>query len=128
MNVNDKINELAEKISKLSHVEIQLLLEVLEDDFNVNFSPANVTPANFEYEHDYGYGNVTNDFNVHLLGADGHKLAVVKLIKEKLDLGLYDSKKIMDSAPCLLKTFNNLFEAERFVREFRLIGASMEIK
>ena len=42
-------------------------------------------------------------FNVHLADAGAQKIAVIKVIKEALALGLKEAKDLVDGAPSLLK-------------------------
>ena len=50
-----------------------------------------------------------------MLSAGAAKLQVVKLVKERLNIGLKDAKDLVDSAPCVIATTQNFEDALWFV-------------
>jgi ribosomal protein L7/L12 len=68
-----------------------------------------------------------NKYNFSLISAEGFKLNTVKQIKESFNLPLFESKQLMDSAPCILKSNISLHEAEELKTLFTKSGAKVEI-
>src|SRR6187549_3882630 len=101
VEVPAKFKELVETIEKMSVLELNELVKVLEKKFGVSAAamavagPAAGAPAEAAEE--------KSAFTVHLTDAGGNKIAVIKAIKEVLGLGLKEAKDLVDAAPSELK-------------------------
>ena len=67
-------------------------------------------------------------FDVVFKSAGASKLAVVKLVKEVVGLGLKESKDLVDNAPSILKEKLPKEEAESIKRKLEEAGAEIELK
>jgi ribosomal protein L7/L12 len=66
-------------------------------------------------------------FDVVLVASGNNKLAVVKLLKELIGLGLKEAKDAVDKAPSALKRGVTKDEANALKKQLELIGAKVEI-
>ena len=67
-------------------------------------------------------------YDVILMSPGRQKLAVVKMTKELTDLGLKESKELVDSAPSRILTGIESTTAIRIIQIFKNIGATVEIQ
>ena len=55
------------------------------------------------------------------------KLAVIKVVKEKLGIGLKDAKDLVNSAPCILKKLTTMDDAKDFVNAINAVGGQAKM-
>lgn len=67
-------------------------------------------------------------FTVHLASAGESKIAVMKVVKEVLGLGLKEVKDLVDGAPVDIKTGVAKAEAEEMKKSLSEAGATVELK
>ena len=67
-------------------------------------------------------------FNVQLAAAGEQKVAVIKVIKEALGLGLKEAKDIVDAAPAMVKEGMKKEDAEDLKKKLEDAGAKVELK
>lgn len=68
------------------------------------------------------------EFNVVLVTGGAQKLAVVKEVKNLLNLGLKEAKDLVDGAPSVLKEAASKDEAEKMKATLEAAGATIELK
>lgn len=115
------INELAQKISKLSTSEINELSNVLTNKYSMH---ANI------YQYRIGIMSTSNDFttyNLFLKDNGSQKLMVLKTIKNYLGIGLKDAKNIIDKVPCVILENASIEKAEILKNALEEVGALTEI-
>jgi large subunit ribosomal protein L7/L12 len=66
-------------------------------------------------------------FDVVLVASGNNKLALVKLLKDLIGLGLKESKDAVDKAPSVLKRGVTKDEANALKKQLERIGAKVEI-
>jgi len=124
--VPDKFRSLVENIEKMSVLELNELVKVLEKKFGVSAAAAvAVAPA--------AAGGVPSSeekstFTVELASSGAQKIAVIKVVKEILGLGLKEAKDLVDSAPKVLKEGVKKQEAEEMKKKLEEAGAKVELK
>ena len=67
-------------------------------------------------------------FTVVLSSAGEQKIAVMKVVKEALGLGLKDAKDLVDAAPSTLKDGMKKAEAEDLKKKIEAAGGKVELK
>ena len=67
-------------------------------------------------------------FTVVLTSAGEQKIAVMKVVKEALGLGLKDAKDLVDAAPSTLKEGMKKAEAEDLKKKIETAGGKIELK
>ena len=116
---------LVEGIEKMSVMELNELVKVLEKRFGVSAAAVAAAPA-------AGAGAPAGEeksmFNVHLADAGAQKIAVIKVVKEALSLGLKEAKDLVDGAPKLVKEGVGKAEAQEFKKKLEEAGAKASLK
>jgi len=109
----------------MSVLDLHELVKVLEEKFGVSAAAVAVAgPA-------AGAGEAAEEksaFNVELTGAGEQKIAVMKVVKEVLALGLKEAKDLVDGAPVVLKEGMKKAEAEEFKKKLEEAGAKVTLK
>jgi large subunit ribosomal protein L7/L12 len=73
-------------------------------------------------------GEEKTSFNVHLADAGAQKIAVIKVVKEALALGLKEAKDLVDGAPSVLKEGVKKEDAEKLKKDIEAAGGKVELK
>lgn len=111
------------EVEKLSVVELNELVKVFEQKWGVSATAVAVAgsgPAEA--------GEEKTEFTVVLAGAGENKIAVMKVVKEALTLGLKEAKDLVDAAPSTLKENMKKDEAEALKKSLEEAGATVELK
>lgn len=121
-----KFKTLVEGIEKMSVLELNELVKLLEKKFGVSAqavavaaAPAAGAPA---------AGEEKSTFAVHLADAGAQKIAVIKVVKEVLGLGLKEAKDLVDGAPTLLKDAMKKEDADNLKKQIEAAGGKVELK
>lgn len=112
-------------IEKMTVLELHALVKVFEEKFGVS---ATAVAATAGVVAGGDAGEEKSDFIVHLTSFGEKKIAVIKVIKEVLGLGLKEAKDMAESAPVDLKSGVKKEEAEEWKGKFEEAGASVELK
>jgi len=67
-------------------------------------------------------------FNVELKVAGGQKIAVIKVLREVLGMGLADAKGVADAAPKIVKEGMDKAAADELKAKLEAAGATVELK
>lgn len=119
-----KFKKLVEEVENMSVLELNELVKVLEKKFGVS-AVAVAAPAQA------GAGEVADeksDFVIHLKDSGATKIAVIKVVKELLGLGLKEAKDLVDATPSDLKSGVKKEEAEAIKAKLEEAGAKVELK
>ena len=123
VEVPAKFAALVEQVEKMSVLELNELVKVLEKKFGVSAVAAAAAPAAAG-----AAAEEKTDFTVHLKEAGAQKIAVIKVVKEALGLGLKEAKDLVDAAPSDLKTGVKKEDAEAIKKKLEEAGAKVELK
>jgi large subunit ribosomal protein L7/L12 len=123
IEVPAKFKKLEEEVENMSVLELNELVKVLEKKFGVSAvaAAAPVAAAGEAAEE-------KSDFVIHLKDAGATKIAVIKVVKELLSLGLKEAKDLVDAAPSDLKSGVKKEEAEEIKKKLEEAGAKVELK
>jgi large subunit ribosomal protein L7/L12 len=123
------IQEIVEKIEKLTLLEASELKKALEEKFGVTAAapmmmgamPAagGAAPAAVEAQ---------TEFTVLLKAAGAQKINVIKVVRAATGLGLKEAKDLVDGAPKNVKENVSKDEAEKLKKELEEAGATVELK
>ncbi len=117
-----EFKELVEKVEKMSVLELHALVKVLEKHFGVSAQAVAVAgPAAAAAEE-------KTDFTVELTEAGAQKIAVIKVVKEVLNLGLKEAKDMVDAAPSVVKEGMKKEDAEALKVKLEEAGAKVTLK
>jgi len=126
VEVPAKFQSLIGGIEEMSVLELNELVKVLEKKFGVSAAAVAVAGAGA------GAGEEADDsakeFKVELKSSGDQKIAVIKVVKAALALGLKEAKDLVDSAPAVLKEAMPKEEAEELKKQIEEAGGSVELK
>ena len=125
--MSDKFKDLIEKIETMSVLDLHELVKVLEEKFGVS-AAAVAVPGAGGAAADVGAGEEQTTFTVVLVSAGEQKIAVMKIVKEFLGLGLKDAKDLVDAAPSTLKEGLKKEEANDLKKKIEEAGGKVELK
>ena len=115
--------KIIEAVEKMTVLELHELVKAIEEKFGVSASAVAVAgPA---------AGPVAEEkdsFTVVLSSAGEQKIAVMKIVKEVLGLGLKDAKDLVDGAPATIKDGMKKAEAEDLKSKIEAVGGKVELK
>ena len=120
-----KFEQFLKDIEGASVLELNELVKAIEEKFGVSAAAVASAPA-------AGGGaaeaEAKSAYNVILADAGAQKIAVMKVVKEALGLGLKEAKDLVDAAPKELKANVPKEEAEKLKKELEAAGAKVELK
>jgi large subunit ribosomal protein L7/L12 len=123
VEVPAKFKSIVEEIEKMSVLDLNELVKVFENKFGVSATAvAAAGPAAGPAE------EVKDTMNVELTDGGATKIAVIKVVKEALGLGLKESKDLVDAAPSMLKTDMKKEEAEGLKKKIEEAGGKVTLK
>jgi large subunit ribosomal protein L7/L12 len=123
VEVPAKFKKLVEEVEKMTVLELSELVKVLEKKFGVSAAAVAVAgPATVAEEE----GKSTAD--VELTDSGATKIAVIKVVKEALALGLKEAKDLVDAAPSMLKTGMKKEDAAELAKKLTDAGAKVTLK
>ena len=96
-----KFKELVESIEKMSVLDLHELVKFLEKKFDV--SAQAVALVGGGQAAGVPAGEEKSMFDVELKDVGANKIAIIKVVKEVLALGLGEAKALVDGAPAMLK-------------------------
>lgn len=121
------IKALAEELVNLTVKDVQELANVLKEEYGIEPAAAAVAVAGPAATAEAAPAEQT-EFDVVLTSAGQAKLAVIKVAKDVLGLGLKEAKDLVDKAPATLKEKVSKAEAEQLKAALEEAGAEVEIK
>ena len=121
-----KFKDIVSKIEEMSVLDLHELVKVLEEKFGVSAAAVAVAgPA-------AGAGAEAQEeksaFTVELTEAGEQKIAVMKVVKEVLALGLKEAKDLVDGVPSVLKEGMKKEEAEDLKKKIEEAGGKVTLK
>ncbi|MDP3962702.1 MAG: 50S ribosomal protein L7/L12 [bacterium] len=124
VEVPAKFKTLVESIETMSVLDLNELVKLLESKFGVSAAAVAVAApvAGAEVVEE------KSTMAVHLASAGEQKIAVIKVIKEALALGLKEAKDMVDAAPALIKDAMKKEDAEALKKKIEEAGGKVELK
>ncbi len=122
---NTKFATMISEIEKMSVFDLHELVKALEEKFDVKAGAMAVAgPAAAAGES----AEEKSAYTVVLSSAGEQKIAVMKVVKEALGLGLKEAKDMVDGAPANVKEGLKKEEAEALKKSLEEAGATVELK
>jgi len=122
------IDEIVEKISGLTAMELADLSKAIQDKFGVTAA----APVAFAGPMPGGGGGAAAEeqtsFNVMLNAAGDKKIQVIKVVRELTSLGLKEAKDLVESAPAAVVEGASKDEAQAAKAKLEEVGAQVELK
>ncbi len=120
-----KFKDLVEKIESLSVMELHELVKFLEKKFGVSAAAVAVAAAPAAGGE---AAEAKSTMNVELKSGGANKIAVIKVVKEALGLGLKEAKDLVDAAPSMLKENMGKEDAEALKKKITEAGGEVAFK
>lgn len=117
---------LLEWLDKATTLELNEVVKAIEEKFGV--SAAAVAVSGGAAAGAEAVGEEQSTFAVVLSSAGEQKIAVMKVVKEALGLGLKDAKDLVDAAPSTLKEGMKKEEANDLKKKIEEAGGKVELK
>lgn len=123
---NVGIDEIVDKISGLSAMDLADLSKAIQDKFGVEpaaaVAVAAAGPAVAEAVEEQ------TEFDVVLTSVGDKKIQVIKVARQLTSLGLKEAKDLVESAPCAIKEALSKDDAEAAKAKLEEVGAQVELK
>ena len=127
--MSDIINEIVEKIEKLTLLEASELKKALEEKFGVTAAaPMMMAGAMAGAAAPAAEVEEKTEFDVELSAIGSNKIGVIKVVRAVTSLGLKEAKDLVDGAPSIVKEGIPKADAEKLKKELEDAGATVTIK
>src|SRR4051812_38317941 len=114
--------QIIEAVEKMTVLELNTLVKAIEEKWGVSATAvAAAGPAAAAAEE-------KSEFGVELTSFGEQKIAVIKIVKEVLALGLAEAKTLVESAPAMLKTGVKKEQAEEWKTKIEGAGGKVTLK
>jgi len=124
VEVPAKFKSIVEAIENMSVLDLNELVKLFEVKFGVSAAAVAVAgPAAGG-----AAAEEKDDFTVILSSDGGAKIAVMKVVKEALGLGLKEAKDMVDNLPATLKEGMKKEDAEALKKQIEDAGGKVELK
>ncbi len=124
VEIPKEFKALVDQVEKMTVLELHALVKVLEKHFGVSAQAVAVAgPAAAA-----GGAEEQSEFTVELTESGAQKIAVIKVIKEVLGLGLKEAKDLVDAAPSVVKENMKKEDADALKAKLEEAGAKITLK
>jgi large subunit ribosomal protein L7/L12 len=114
--------QIIEAVEKMTVLELNTLVKAIEEKWGVSAAAVAVAgPAAAAAEE-------KSEFDVELTAVGEQKIAVIKVVKEALSLGLAEAKTLVESAPAKLKEGMKKEDAEALKAKVEAAGGKVTLK
>jgi len=127
----EKLNAIIDSIAELSVLELSELVKALEEKFGVEAAAPMMMGA-MPMAAGGGEAGAAEEgptsFDVILKEHGSQKIAVIKLVKDLVGLGLKEAKAAVDGCPTPIKEGVPEDEANKIREQLEAVGATAEVK
>lgn len=124
METPAKFKAIVDALETMSVLDLHELVKFLEGKFGVSAAAVAVAaPAAGG-----AAAEEKSTYTVELKDGGASKIAVIKVVKESLGLGLKEAKDLVDGAPKVLKEGVKKEDAEKIKKEIEAAGGKVELK
>lgn len=116
--------QIIEAVEKMTVLELNTLIKTIEEKWGVSATAVAAAPAAGAAAEEEGKSTA----DVELTDAGASKIAVIKVVKEVLALGLKEAKDLVDAAPSMVKTGMKKEEAAELAKKLTEAGAKVTLK
>jgi large subunit ribosomal protein L7/L12 len=126
IELSKNAQQIMDLVKELPVLELANLVKHMEEEFGVSAAAPVAMAAAPAAGGDAGAAEKST-FDVVLASAGGQKIAVIKVVKEVLGLGLKEAKDLVDGAPKPVKEGVSKEEAEELKGKLEEAGAAVEL-
>jgi large subunit ribosomal protein L7/L12 len=116
--------QIIEAVEKMTVLELNDLVKTIEEKWGVSAAAVAVAAPGAAA----GGAEEQSEFAVELTDAGAQKIAVIKVVKEVLGLGLKEAKDMVDGAPAMVKEGMKKEDAEALKAKLEEAGAKVTLK
>jgi large subunit ribosomal protein L7/L12 len=110
-------------VEKMTVMELNALVKAIEEKWGVSATAVAAAGPAVAAE----AAEVKSTFNVKLVDGGAQKIAVIKVVKEALGLGLKEAKDLVDGAPAMLKEGMKKEDADALKASIEGAGGKVEL-
>jgi large subunit ribosomal protein L7/L12 len=122
------IEEIVEKIEKLTLLEASELKKALEEKFGVTAAAPMMMGGAMMGAAPVAEVEEKTEFDVELTAFGANKINVIKVVRAATSLGLKEAKDLVEGAPSVVKEALTKDEAEKLKKELEEAGATVTLK
>ncbi len=125
------VDEMVAAVKEMTVLELSDLVKALEKEFGVRAAAQVVAAAPAAGGAGAGAapaGEEKTEFNVVLTDAGANKINVIRVVRELTNLGLKESKDLVEGAPKNVKEGVSKDEANSAKAKLEAVGAKVELK
>jgi len=127
MELTQNAQKVLDLVSEMNSIELNNLVKSLEEKFGVS-AAAMVVSGGAAWAGDAGAAKASDTVNVELTDAGQQKIAVIKVVKEVLGLGLKEAKDLVEKSPIIVKENAKQDEADSLKAKLEEAGATVSFK
>jgi large subunit ribosomal protein L7/L12 len=116
-------NQIIDAVEKMTVLELNTLVKAIEEKWGVSATAVAAAGPAVAAE----AGETKSTFNVKLVDGGATKIAVIKVVKEALGLGLKEAKDLVDGAPAMLKEGMKKEDADALKASIEGAGGKIEL-
>ena len=122
--MSEKLEKIIKEVEGLTVLELNELVKAFEEKFGVSASAVAAGPAAAAGPAE----DEKSTADVELTDGGANKIAVIKVVKEVLGLGLKEAKDLVDGAPAMLKAGMKKEEADALKKSIEEAGGKVTLK
>ncbi|MFZ2150700.1 MAG: 50S ribosomal protein L7/L12 [Candidatus Absconditicoccaceae bacterium] len=126
MELSKNAQKIMDLVKEMGAIELNQLVKALEEEFGV--TAAAMVVAGGAAGGDAGAGAGSDTVNVELTEIGQQKIAVIKVVKETLNIDLKAAKELVEKAPVVVKEKVKFEEAETLKAKLQEAGATVNFK
>lgn len=126
MELSKNAQKIFDLVKDLSAVELSQLVKSLEEEFDVSVAAAVVAWWVAWWE--AGWDEEKDSFDIEIEEIGQKKIAVIKVVKEILGVGLKDAKAKVEEAPVIIKEWVKTEDAEWLKEKLEEAWAKVNLK
>jgi large subunit ribosomal protein L7/L12 len=123
--MSERTDKIISEVEGMTVLELNELVKAIEEKWGVSATAVAAAPAAGAA----GAGEeAKSTASVELTDGGANKIAVIKVVKEALALGLKEAKDLVDGAPAMLKQDMKKEEAEELKKKIEEAGGKVTLK
>lgn len=116
--------QIIDAVEKMTVLELNTLVKAIEEKWGVSATAVAAAPAGGLA----AGGEEKSSFDVELTDGGANKIAVIKVVKEALGLGLKEAKDMVDGAPAMMKAGMKKEDADALKAKVEEAGGKVTLK
>jgi len=127
MELSKNAQQIMDLVKEMNAVELNTLVKALEEEFGVTAAAMVVAGGAATGWDDAGAGG-SDSVNIELTEIGQQKIAVIKVVKELLGVGLKEAKDMVEKSPVVIKEGVKSDDAEAIKTKLEEAGATVSFK